>query len=344
MSEIIPYVPNLTSAPINPSFKDCYYNILLDKYYVYNGTQWIEGFPYVSGSEVWRLSYFVPPSENSVVLTANGSNGHHAFNLTITESNYNTISNTSDITYQLMITPIQTGWDWSGLHNKILYAIDIGDGTPRVGSINSYDGASTKILKTETITINHDVDGTKTLNIGFDITDTSGYNYTCGNASATGTFTLTPLIYTQEFYPIYSDLVTALNRQIVATDIKIEVVEPDCVYTISTGNTKADCAILKLKINDTYIPVGRIAPKIVFNHATVPDTIVANNRQLNSVYCKNTLVYVDLFTGYILEGVCEDDTIITERFRDYENLMSFMETTNLSFKKVAIVEQEEPLW
>ena len=39
MSEIIPYVSNLTSAPANPSFKDCYYNITLDKYYIYNGTQ-----------------------------------------------------------------------------------------------------------------------------------------------------------------------------------------------------------------------------------------------------------------------------------------------------------------
>ena len=30
MSEIIPYVPNLTSTPENPSFKDCYYTITLD--------------------------------------------------------------------------------------------------------------------------------------------------------------------------------------------------------------------------------------------------------------------------------------------------------------------------
>lgn len=42
MYDDIPIVPNLYSAPANPQIKDCYYNITLDKYYIYDGTQWLE--------------------------------------------------------------------------------------------------------------------------------------------------------------------------------------------------------------------------------------------------------------------------------------------------------------
>lgn len=42
MYEDVPIVPNLYSAPSNPLKKDCYYNITLDKYYIYDGTQWLE--------------------------------------------------------------------------------------------------------------------------------------------------------------------------------------------------------------------------------------------------------------------------------------------------------------
>lgn len=42
MFDDIPIVPNLYEAPSNPQIKDCYYNITVDKYYIYDGTQWLE--------------------------------------------------------------------------------------------------------------------------------------------------------------------------------------------------------------------------------------------------------------------------------------------------------------
>lgn len=42
MFDDIPIVPNLYEAPSNPQAKDCYYNITLDKYYIYDGSQWLE--------------------------------------------------------------------------------------------------------------------------------------------------------------------------------------------------------------------------------------------------------------------------------------------------------------
>jgi len=214
MSEIIPYVPNYTEAPSSPVLKDCYYNILLDKYYIYNGTQWVEAVPYGEGIESWQLSY-LPDGET---------------------------------------------------------------------------------------------------------------------------------IYTNESYNDYNNLITALNREINATDVKITISRPECIYTISGGNAKADWSLLKIWMNETYVPVGRIAPKIVFNHSVVPETIIANQQPLNAVYFNNILVYANIFTGYVLECVCEDDSIYTQRFNNYENLITFLENTTLSFKKVSIREQEEMPW
>lgn len=211
MSEIIPYVPNYTEAPPSPVLKDCYYNILLDKYYIYNGTQWIEALPYEEGVDSWQLLYLV--------------NGE------------------SD--------------------------------------------------------------------------------------------------YTREFYNDYNDLIIALNREIDATDVKITVLHPECIYTISGGNAKADWSLLKIWMNGTYVPVGRIAPKIVFNHSNVPDEIIANNNRLKKVYYNNVLVYMSIAVGYVFEGILENDEIYTEYFSNYEDLITFTQTTNLSFKKVSIYEQEE---
>ena len=42
MYDDVPIVPNLYEAPSNPQARDCYYNITLDKYYIYDGTQWLE--------------------------------------------------------------------------------------------------------------------------------------------------------------------------------------------------------------------------------------------------------------------------------------------------------------
>lgn len=42
MYDNVPIVPNLYSAPVNPNIQDCYYNITLDKYFIYDGIQWLE--------------------------------------------------------------------------------------------------------------------------------------------------------------------------------------------------------------------------------------------------------------------------------------------------------------
>ena len=124
-------------------------------------------------------------------ITANGSKGHHKFTLRVSEDT--TSGNSSFLSFSFNLAPIQTGWDWADWGNRISYTISIGDKNYN-GTIPSYNGSSTITLKSESnIEIPHNSDGTKTINISFNVTDTTGVNYTCGNASSESTLTLSVL-------------------------------------------------------------------------------------------------------------------------------------------------------
>lgn len=126
-------------------------------------------------------------------ITANGSKGHHKFALRVSEDT--TSGNSSFMGYSFTLSPIQTGWDWnwSGQPNRISFSVRIGDKTFN-GNIPIYDGRSTVVVASNyDIEIPHNDDGSKTIDISFTVTDNTGANYTCGNASASGTLQLTQL-------------------------------------------------------------------------------------------------------------------------------------------------------
>ena len=123
-------------------------------------------------------------------INANGSNGLHKFALRVSEDT--TSGNSSFMGYSFILSPIQTGY-WSGWGNGISYKIKIGDNTFN-GTIPDYDGSSTIILSSgSNIEIPHNSDGTKTINISFSVTDTTGQSYTCGNASNSSNMVLSVL-------------------------------------------------------------------------------------------------------------------------------------------------------
>ena len=125
-------------------------------------------------------------------ITGNGSKGHHKYTLTITENSTNTSANTSSITYTFKIAPITSGYNWSQQGTNISYTITI-NGTNYTGTIPTYDGKSTVTLKTGTVNIGHNTDGSKTLSYSFKVTDRDGLSYTSGAASASGSMTLTAI-------------------------------------------------------------------------------------------------------------------------------------------------------
>lgn len=126
-------------------------------------------------------------------ISANGSKGHHKFTLTVTETSTSIANNTSTISCSFKLSPITNGYDWANWTNAsrtVSYTVNI-NGTAYTGTIPNYDGSSTVTLKSGTQTVTHNTDGTKTLSFSFVVTDTTGVNYTSGNASANGTLALT---------------------------------------------------------------------------------------------------------------------------------------------------------
>lgn len=124
-------------------------------------------------------------------ISANGSKGHHKFTLTVEEVSYDIASNTSYVHYTFVLSAIQSGWNWSSISN-IKYTGNIG-GNAFSGSISSYGGSGSKTLKDGYFTIPHETDGSKNLGFSFSVTDTSGKNYTPGNASSSGSTWLTQI-------------------------------------------------------------------------------------------------------------------------------------------------------
>lgn len=122
------------------------------------------------------------------------SRSHHYFTLNVDEvaSSINVNNNTSDVSYSFVLSPKVKGYNWS-IGQQITYTVTINGSTVATGHIPSYNGSSTVTLSSGTVTIPHNNDGTKTINIGFNVTDSTSYSFTCGNASGSDTLSLTTI-------------------------------------------------------------------------------------------------------------------------------------------------------
>lgn len=125
-------------------------------------------------------------------ITANGSKGHHKFTLNVSESSYSVANNTSSVSFSFVLSPVQASWNWELWGDKISYSITI-NGSNYTGTIPNYDGSSSVTLKSGSLTVAHNSDGTKSISYSFSVTDSTGQSYTSGNASASGTLALTTI-------------------------------------------------------------------------------------------------------------------------------------------------------
>ena len=113
-------------------------------------------------------------------ISANGSNGHHKFTLTVTENSTSTANNTSSISFSFVLSSLGGGWNWEQWGANITYTVTV-NGTKYTGSIANYDGNSNVTLKSGTFNVAHNTDGSKSISYSFAVSDTSGQSYTCGN-------------------------------------------------------------------------------------------------------------------------------------------------------------------
>ena len=125
-------------------------------------------------------------------ISADGAKGHHKFTLNVTQSATNVAANTSTLSFDFKLSPIQNSWNWAQWNQSISYTVTI-NGTNYTGYIPDYDGYSVVTLKSGTQSVTHNADGTKSVSFSFSVTDSTGQYYTSGNASASGSMTLTTI-------------------------------------------------------------------------------------------------------------------------------------------------------
>lgn len=191
-------------------------------------------------------------------ISANGSKGHHKFTLQVVEDT--TSGNYSYLSYTFKLSPIYTSYRWNGWGNKISYTVTI-NGNNYTGTIPAYDGYATVTLKSgSNIAVEHNSDGTKTINISFSVTDGANQSYTCGNASASGTFTLSTLHTAPR---ITSGGMTELNGQITALGVHPTII----VYNLSEK---------KISINAEFYDDATLSAFNVYNNDVLIGTSGTN--------------------------------------------------------------------
>ncbi len=219
-------------------------------------------------------------------ITANGSKGHHKFTLVVTETGTSTANNTSALTYEFKISPIQTGWDWASWGSKIAYSFTI-NGTKYEGTIPDYNGSSTVTLKSGTQTVIHEADGTKEISISFSVTDGAGKSYTPGKASASGTMALTTI-------PRAATLLTASNFS--------DGQNPTITYSNTAGEaaTSLEAGIFNDVGGTAYVPYRAISK--TGSSYTFPLTDAERKNLLNAVKSGNS-VPVNFYVRTVIAGV-----------------------------------------
>lgn len=125
-------------------------------------------------------------------ISANGAKGHHKFTLYVTEASTNTANNTSSINWSFDISAIQNGWDFYTIGSTITIKIN-GETVYNEYAQRSFGGSGSTTWASGTTTVAHNADGTKSISFSFEYSQSSTSSYTPGNASNSGSMTLTTI-------------------------------------------------------------------------------------------------------------------------------------------------------
>lgn len=167
--------------------------------------------------------------------SGNGSRGHHKFTLNVSETyvsggadNYSTIS------WSLVLSPVQTGWDWNYSGQiPVQYNVKINGSEVKSGNIMSYNGYSTVTIASGTTNIAHNSDGSKTINFEFNVWDTVSASWLPGNAYGSGSMDLTKIARyaTITSYNVVSDGLNSL-KVTWDTDAAVDILD----YSLNNGS------------------------------------------------------------------------------------------------------------
>lgn len=126
--------------------------------------------------------------------SGDGSRGHHKFTLNVSESYVSDAAdNYSNVSWELVLSPIQKGWDWYySATIPVSYKVIV-NGSEYTGNIMNYDGRSTVTVGSDSLRVYHNDDGSKSIDFSFSVWDNVSASYLPGSASGNGGLGLTSI-------------------------------------------------------------------------------------------------------------------------------------------------------
>lgn len=127
-------------------------------------------------------------------ISAVGSRGNHKFTLNFYENSYDTSGNTSNCSFDLILSAVKTGYDWYYSNNvPVKVSVNI-NGNSYSANVMSYDGRSTVVvLSGSNISLTHNDDGTLNASISFYEDTLLSASYLPGDCSASANVQLTDI-------------------------------------------------------------------------------------------------------------------------------------------------------
>lgn len=125
--------------------------------------------------------------------SGNGSRGHHAFTLNVSETYVSDgVNNYSDVSWSLVMSPITSGYDWNYSSTvPVTWSVSV-NGANASGNIMQYDGSSTVTVGSGSLRVYHDADGSKAIGFSFGVSSIN-QSYLPGSASGNGSMWLTKI-------------------------------------------------------------------------------------------------------------------------------------------------------
>ena len=135
-------------------------------------------------------------------ISKKGDNGHFTYQLTVTQKSQDVANNQSTVSFTFKMINNSFNTYWQGFGSYMRYTVTI-NGTKYTYNIpdrsESQGLSDVTLISEKTQKITHGSDGKKTINFSFSVIDDSGYTWACGNASASGTLTLTTIARKSSF-------------------------------------------------------------------------------------------------------------------------------------------------
>lgn len=124
-------------------------------------------------------------------ISKKGSKGHHTYTFNLVETSTSVSDNTSTMNYSFVLTD-DSNYFWRSFAKKISYKLKANGSVIASGYIPNHT-SKTETITSGTFTVPHDSDGNKTIDYSFTVTDNANQSYTSGNASASGTLSLSTI-------------------------------------------------------------------------------------------------------------------------------------------------------